>query len=216
MKKQEHQFRTLFEQASESIFLVNPDTQILDANEAGCILLGYNKEELTKLTIKELLSPDEFTRIVPSLEVISKGKIVKGNWKIKRKDQTVFIGEVSGKRLTDGRLQAIVRELPDYLESENGDQHNLHFRLTLDHLLEGCQIIDFNWRYLYLNRAAEIHNHRPNSELIGHRYQEMWPGIEATEVFRFIKMTLEERIAIHLENEFIFPDGSKGWFDLSI
>lgn len=90
------------------------------------------------------------------------------------------------------------------------------FRLTLDYLLEGCQIIGFDWRYVYLNRAAEIHNRRPNSELLGNRYMDMWPGIEETEVFQIIKQTLEDRVPSHLENEFVFPDGSHGWFDLSI
>lgn len=216
MRKQKHQFKTLFEQASESIFIVSPGIQILDANEAACNLMGYSKDDIRQLTIEDLLSSEEFSRIEPSLETISKGKAVRGNWKLKRKDRSVFLGEVSSKRLSDGRIQAIVRELPDYIEDGDTGVRNLHFRLTLDHLLEGCQIIDFDWRYLYLNRAAEIHNHRPNSELLGNRYQDMWPGIEETEVFRFIKMTLEERISIHLENEFIFPDGICGWFDLSI
>ncbi|MBK7626067.1 MAG: PAS domain-containing protein [Bacteroidales bacterium] len=90
------------------------------------------------------------------------------------------------------------------------------FQSTLDYLLEGCQIIGFDWKYIYLNRTAEIHNRRPNEELIGNRYQDMWPGIEKTEVFRIIKQTIEEKTASHLENEFVYPDGSHGWFDLSI
>ena len=90
------------------------------------------------------------------------------------------------------------------------------FRLTLDYLLEGCQIIGFDWRYIYMNHTAEIHNKRPKEELLGQRYMDMWPGIEQTEVFRLIKQTLEERVSSHFENEFVFPDGSHGWFDLSI
>lgn len=91
-----------------------------------------------------------------------------------------------------------------------------HFGLTLDYLLEGCQIIGFDWRYIYMNHTAEIHNKRPKEELLGQRYMDMWPGIEQTEVFRLIKQTLDERVSSHFENEFVFPDGSHGWFDLSI
>jgi PAS domain S-box-containing protein len=87
---------------------------------------------------------------------------------------------------------------------------------ALDQMLEGCQIIGFDWRYIYLNRSAEIHNKRPNTELIGKRYMDIWPGIEETEVFHIIKKTLETRSSDHFENEFVFPDGSIGWFDLSI
>ncbi len=93
--------------------------------------------------------------------------------------------------------------------------NNQQFSFTMDHLLEGCQIIGFDWTYLYLNKSAEIHNRRSNAELIGRKYQDMWPGVEQTEVFKLIKNTLEQRTSSHFENEFIFPDGSKGWFDLS-
>ena len=90
------------------------------------------------------------------------------------------------------------------------------FRSAFDHMLEGCQIIGYDWRYIYLNESAEIHNHRPNKELIGNRYQDMWPGIEETDVFKMIERVLKTRVPHHFENEFIYPDGSIGWFDLSI
>lgn len=90
------------------------------------------------------------------------------------------------------------------------------FRSAFDHMLEGCQIIGYDWRYIYLNHSAEIHNKRPNKELLGNRYQDMWPGIEQTEVFKIIERVLNSRIPYHFENEFLYPDGSLGWFDLSI
>ena len=52
------------------------------------------------------------------------------------------------------------------------------YRSTLDNMLEGCQIIGHDWSYQYLNPTAEIHNRRPNHELLGNKYMDMWPGIE--------------------------------------
>jgi PAS domain S-box-containing protein len=89
-------------------------------------------------------------------------------------------------------------------------------RFTLDHLLEGCQILDFNWRYLYINDAADFQNRRPKEKLLGKKYMDMWPGVEETEVFRNIKLCLEERKFIQMENLFVFPDGKTGWFELKI
>lgn len=90
------------------------------------------------------------------------------------------------------------------------------YRNTLDNMLEGCQIIGFDWKYIYLNHTAEIHNRRPNEELVGKRYMDMWPGIEKTAIFKCMEQVLETRISNHLENNFIFPDGNTGVFDLSI
>jgi len=90
------------------------------------------------------------------------------------------------------------------------------YRSTLDAMLEGCQIIGFDWRYLYLNDVANMHNRRPREELLGNKYMDMWPGIEATEVFAVIRRCLEERVVRTMENEFRFPDGGLGWFELRI
>ena len=90
------------------------------------------------------------------------------------------------------------------------------FRDTLDNMLESCQIIGYDWSYIYLNHTAEIHNRRLNNELLGNRYMDMWPGIEETAIFGTIKQTMEERVPNRLENKFVFPDGTVGWFDLSI
>lgn len=90
------------------------------------------------------------------------------------------------------------------------------FRTTLDNMMEGCQIIDSNWRYIYLNATAALHNRRPNNELLGHTYLESWPGIEKTEVYKHILNCLDNKVFKQIENEFHFPDGSSGWFEFSI
>jgi PAS domain S-box-containing protein len=88
------------------------------------------------------------------------------------------------------------------------------FRSTLDGALESCQLIDFDWRYLYLNPAAASHNRRPNAELLGKRMPEAWPGIEGSHVFGMLARCMTERIAVHEETEFSFADGTSAWFDV--
>ncbi|HEX2659345.1 MAG TPA: ATP-binding protein, partial [Polyangia bacterium] len=90
------------------------------------------------------------------------------------------------------------------------------YRTTLDSTLEGCQLLDFEWRYLYLNGAAAKQNRRPNSELLGRSMGEAWPGIEGSEVFAMLKRCMDTRVAEHSEIEFTFPDGRAGWFDVRV
>lgn len=100
----------------------------------------------------------------------------------------------------------------------NGKQRGINFRekteinynKTLDSLLEGCQIIGFDWRYLYLNDAAARHGHRTKEELLGHTMMEMYPGIENTEMFSKLKNCMEKRTSYQIENEFTYPDSTKG------
>lgn len=86
----------------------------------------------------------------------------------------------------------------------------------LDHLLEGCQLIDFDYRYLYVNDAAAKHGHRSKNEFIGKTMMELYPGIDATPMFSLLKRCMDERKPFAMENEFKYEDGSGGWFELKI
>jgi PAS domain S-box-containing protein len=88
------------------------------------------------------------------------------------------------------------------------------YHSTLDSILEACQLIGFDWTYLYLNDAAAVQNRRPNSELLGRKMTEAWPGITETGLFAQLRRCMEERLAHHEEFEFVYPDGAKGWFDI--
>lgn len=95
-------------------------------------------------------------------------------------------------------------------------QREQRFHSTLENLLEGCQIISRDWFYLYLNDAAAKHGKTTVGNLLGKTMMEAYPGIEQTELFSIMKRCMDERLMHRMENEFIYPDGSKGWFVLSI
>jgi putative nucleotidyltransferase with HDIG domain/PAS domain S-box-containing protein len=84
----------------------------------------------------------------------------------------------------------------------------------LDNLLEGCQIIDYEWRYLYLNDAAIVHARMSREDLIGRTMMECYPGIENTELFAVLERVMHDRIDARIDNEFTYPDGKTGWFEL--
>jgi PAS domain S-box-containing protein len=90
------------------------------------------------------------------------------------------------------------------------------YHRTLDNMLEGCQIIGFDWRYLYVNDAVAGHGRRAKDELLGHTMMEVYPGIEDTGLFVALRHCIEERTPSHIENEFVYPDGATAWFELSI
>ncbi len=90
------------------------------------------------------------------------------------------------------------------------------YRRILDSMLEGCQIIGFDWRYLYVNDAAARQGRRVREELLGRTMMEMYPGIEGTAMFASLRRCMQKRVSHRMENEFTFPDGGSGWFELRI
>ena len=87
---------------------------------------------------------------------------------------------------------------------------------TLDDMMEGCQIIGFDWRYLYVNETAARHGRRKRDELIGHTMMEAYPGIEGTEMFGRLTQCMKDRVPIRMENEFRYENGERGWFELNV
>jgi putative nucleotidyltransferase with HDIG domain/PAS domain S-box-containing protein len=125
------------------------------------------------------------------------------------------IGQKSGD--SNGRLCACGAIAHNSGVSDaTGDAIRLGHYDILDNLLEGCQVIGFDWRYLYLNSAVTRHARRPREELLGRKLMEAYPGIERTEMFAELNRCMEERHPSQLENEFAYPDGSKAWFELRI
>ncbi|MBI2853438.1 MAG: PAS domain S-box protein [Chloroflexi bacterium] len=98
------------------------------------------------------------------------------------------------------------------------DEKEIEWRLrsALDNMLEGCQIVDREWRYVYVNDAAARQGRRTKQELLGHTVMDMYPGIENTPLFSTLRDCMERRISQQIENEFVFPDGAKAWFEARI
>jgi PAS domain S-box-containing protein len=90
------------------------------------------------------------------------------------------------------------------------------YRGTLDHLLEGFQIIDKDWRYLYVNPSAAEHGRSTPDALEGRTMMEAYPGIEAAPFFDSLRTAMNERTPCRLESLFTFPDGGTRWFELRI
>lgn len=86
---------------------------------------------------------------------------------------------------------------------------------VFDHLLEGYQVIDADFRYLYVNETA-MGQGRADRDLRGRTMPEAYPGIENTPLFGQIRACLASGQPQSLENPFVYADGTSAWFLLKI
>jgi PAS domain S-box-containing protein len=117
LKQSEEKYRTLIEQASDGIFIADKTGRYTDVNESGCRTMGYSKEELLQLEIKDLLVIDE-DYVVPGFDELNLEKAVIRKRKLKRKDGSSVNVEISAKLLQNGNYFASVRDLTERLVAE--------------------------------------------------------------------------------------------------
>ncbi len=95
-------------------------------------------------------------------------------------------------------------------------ESEVRFRGALDVMLEGCQIIGFDWKYIYLNDSALQHNRHTRDEMLGKTLQEVFPNIESTDVFAALRRCMADRTEQGLQTLYEYDDGGYAWFDISV
>ena len=104
------------------------------------------------------------------------------------------------------------------VEEKSGEiaEKEKQYRFLIENMREGIQVVDYDWRYVFVNNSLVRQSKYSAEELIGNTMMEKYPGIENTQMFSVLKDCMDNRKANVMENEFVYPDGSKGWLELSI
>jgi PAS domain S-box-containing protein len=92
----------------------------------------------------------------------------------------------------------------------------IRFRAMLDNMLEGCQIIDFEWRHVYINDLVLKYSGRRREEMIGHTLMESYPGIDKSAVFAMFQRCMTDRVPQHLPSVAVDYDDGTRWYEISV
>lgn len=106
-------FRALADEASDAIFIAGTDGRFQYVNLSSCRMLGYSRDELLRLNMTELVTPDELLRSPLRTAELLAGKSLLSERTLRRKDGTLLNAEFSSKMLPDGSLQALVRDVTE-------------------------------------------------------------------------------------------------------
>ena len=218
----ENYYEAIFEHTGAATVIIEEDTTISLANSEFEKLSGYSREEIEgKKSWTEFIPEEDqekmkeyhrLRRIDPTLAPLTYDfRFVDREGVVK--NIHLDIGMIPGTQKSVGSLLDIT-ELKQFQEALAKSEKK--FRSALDNMMEGCQIIGYDWTYLYVNDAVSRQGHFNKEELLGHTMMEMYPGIEDTELFAVLRRCMGRRVSDHFDNKFIYPDGKTAWFELSI
>lgn len=118
IRESETRYRLIMEQASDAIWVASPDGTYMDVNRSACELLGYSREEFLGMHVSKTVMPEELEKTAQTVAAVLAGKTVVTERRMRHKDGSVVMAELSARRLEDGRIVAIARDLRSRLRME--------------------------------------------------------------------------------------------------
>jgi PAS domain S-box-containing protein len=119
IKESEAKYRDLIEQAVDGIVILNQQGKLLQLNGSFLKMLGYDKSEITNMTIRDLIPKEETENQVKELKKMLAGETRFYERVFKRKDGTTFIAEVNGQITQNGLLVAFLRDITSRKNAED-------------------------------------------------------------------------------------------------
>lgn len=165
--REEERYRNLVEQASDGIFLTDAEGVYREVNESGARMLGMTRAEIIGKRVVDVIVEEELPRFAREYSRVLAGEILLGEWRMRRKDGTIFPGEVSAKRLSDGWVQGILRDVTDRKVAERSIEASAARARDLAAVAFDGIAVTEGGRVLELNdRFCEMFGYE-RSELIG-------------------------------------------------
>ena len=217
--------KSFFNQTDVFMVAISSDEVVVDINKKACEILGYSSNEIkgknwfenfvstAKKTEAKRLFHDALSGNLRHLHleyplITKKGEERTFNF------HNLLVSDEKGK--TIGMLSSADDVTEQKRMEKSLKEVENRLQISLDFMIEGCQIIDYDWRYVYVNEAAAKQGRKTKKELLGYTMMQIYPGIDKTEMFSHLRNCMINRVPHHLDNEFTFPNGTKGWFELRI
>ena len=184
----ENKYRTLLGQASDGIHTYDFQGNFLEVNSKLCEMLGYTSEELMRLNVKDLITPEDLTADPIRFDELRAGNTLLRERRLIRKDGTLFPAEISGTMIKDGVLQAIIRDVTERKRADEALRNRENqLRLITDAIPLLISYVDRKHRYRFVNRSytewfgksREEVVDKHLSEVLGEAaYQSLLPEVE--------------------------------------
>ncbi len=218
-------YKAVFDSNPDAIVIVDEVGAIVLVNHQATMIFGHTRDEMLGQKIEMLIPGQLRAKHVHQRQDYSRKPVPRTMGSgldiyALRKDGTEFPVEISLSPILLKNKTLIASAIRDVSERKEREQmilaNELKYQHTLDHMLEGVRILDNDLRYLYVNEACIAQSRTTRENLIGRTLMEVFPGFENSTLYPVFMTCLDTGESRFTETEFVFPDGHKGWFELSI
>lgn len=213
-RNHKQRYEAVVEQATEGILLVDIITKrVLVSNLAYQGLLGCSPEEMSYLTLYDLLpySREDTDSYVGGM--LDQRRYVSGGWRHRRKDGSLLDVEVRANVIVDGTREVLCMVVRDITERKRSEEQHRYHAYLLENLNDAVLATDEQLLITVWNKAAEkMYGWRADEVLGSHIWQvvplEMTEG-QREDALRELAATGKFRIEVITYGK----DGTPVWVD---
>lgn len=175
-------YKDFFDNSSELIHCLDEQGRFLRVNQAWKKVLGYNENELTKMTLWDLLRPDTLPLHRKRFKEVVQGTVYLKNYLILRTKNGDYIElegssrsafDESGKFLN---TQGIFRDVSlDKMQQREQEETLTRFQALLEQSPSGISLFDDRGRYLEVSNSVLSLIGLPRDEIIGRSFHQLMP-----------------------------------------
>ncbi len=163
LRESEARYRSLVKHSSDAVYLFDPaTTQIMEANAQFGRMLGYAEDEVSQLTLFDLVVLDRDTIRENIRRVLQDGEFVMGIRQYRRKDCSIIDVEITSALIRYGDAHVVMVNMRDVTERRRTEQALYEQAAALKEqaeLLEVAEdaiiVCDLSNRITFWNRGAE-------------------------------------------------------------
>ena len=167
LNESESKNKQIIENASEGIVIFNKNLNIIQVNPVVCRDLGFTEKELLQKKVPSLLDPSDLHKHPLKMQELISGETILSERYLLRKDQSVYLADISAKMLPDETFLIIAKDITKRHETEvNIKSSEKKFRSLFESSNDGILLMD-DMTIIDCNPKAEQIFGKTKSEIIG-------------------------------------------------
>ncbi|HEX8298428.1 MAG TPA: PAS domain S-box protein [Rubricoccaceae bacterium] len=177
LSQNQARLKAIFEGSLDSIFLADDAGRYVDVNPAAAALLGYTREELLRLGVRDIWPPEMQPDFDERWKVLRAQGSRTGEFMFQRKDGTAVEAEQRATfNIMPGLHLSILRDVTERKAAAAAlaaaSQRTAEILESID---DGFFALDADWRFTYVNERAAHYWQRESDELIGEEFWAEFP-----------------------------------------
>lgn len=214
LHESEEKYSKLFHQSNDAIFIHDLEGNIIDVNKRVVDYLGYERDEILKMNIRDLHPPEALEKSAVAFEKVGRCGFVNFEIDVRKKSGEVSPVEISSSLFEiDERkvIQGIVRDLTERQKAEKALRESQELYETLVRTSpEAITTTDLSGKITYASpNTLAMHGYERADELIGRYALDLIAPEEHDRAVKNIQRTLTSGFVHNVEYALLKKDGSR-------